>query len=143
MLGEIASYDPEKKTGTISNGKEVFTFHLDNWKPDVLPETGDEVKFDIRVTKAVNINLLGAELAKAGTAVKHKYLAAVLALFLGWAGAHRFYLGYYKIGIIQIVVTTTLVVSGLAGFAILWGFFETVLLVGGHLDRDAQGRPLK
>ena len=33
-----------------------------------------------------------------------KLIAALLAIFLGWVGAHKFYLGYMKAGIIQLVV---------------------------------------
>jgi TM2 domain-containing membrane protein YozV len=76
-------------------------------------------------------------------AVKYKYLAAVLALFLGWTGAHRFYLGFYRLGITQIILTVILYVTGLPGFAALWGFIEAVLLFGGQIYQDAKGRPLK
>ncbi|MEQ1529515.1 MAG: TM2 domain-containing protein [Methylococcales bacterium] len=143
MLGEIASYDVEKQTGTIRSGKELFQFTIANWLPDAPPEEGDEVKFDIRVTKAININLLGAVLNDKELAVKSKWLAAVLAFFLGWAGIHRLYLGYYQFAVMQMAVTAILVVSGLMGFAMLWGFIEAILLFGGHLDKDAKGRPLK
>jgi len=44
---------------------------------------------------------------------------------------------------IQIAVTAGLVSGGLMGFAMLWGFIETILLLGGHIDRDGKGRPLK
>jgi TM2 domain-containing membrane protein YozV len=37
-------------------------------------------------------------------AVKYKYVAAVLALFLGFTGLHRFYLGFYKLGFAQLAV---------------------------------------
>ena len=33
-----------------------------------------------------------------------KLIAALLAIFLGWVGAHKFYLGYMKAGIVSIVV---------------------------------------
>ncbi len=143
MLGEIEKYDPEKQTGSIRSGKELFHFTIDNWLADVPPEQGDEVKFDIRVTKAINVNLLGAVLNNSEPAVKSKYLAAILALFLGWAGVHRLYLGFYSLAAIQIAVTTALIGAGLMGFAFLWGFIESILLFGGHLDKDAKGRPLK
>jgi TM2 domain-containing membrane protein YozV len=76
-------------------------------------------------------------------AVKYKYLAAVLALFLGWTGAHRFYLGFYRMAFIQLTLTVILYVTGLPGFAALWGFIESILLFGGQINKDAKGRPFK
>ena len=37
-------------------------------------------------------------------AEKSKLVAALLAIFLGWVGAHKFYLGYQKEGIILLCV---------------------------------------
>ena len=53
---------------------------------------------------------------------------------------HRFYLGYTKIGIIQIVVTIFT-----CGIGSLWGFVEGILyLVGvGRLHHRRAGRPLR
>ncbi len=142
MIGLIKDYDPETKTGTITIGKESFTFDSSVWIPDVPPEHGDEVAFDLRGVKPYNVTLLGAIMNKEG-AVKKRYIAAILALFFGWMGAHRFYLGYYRVGIIQCVLTALLLVAGMMGYTLLWGFVESLLIFGGHIDRDGQGRPLK
>ena len=83
------------------------------------------------------INLLGVVLATP-KAVKSKYIAGALALFLGFLGAHRFYLGFYKLGLAQIAVTAATV-----GYGALWGFIEAVLILSGNLNKDAKGRPLK
>jgi TM2 domain-containing membrane protein YozV len=40
-----------------------------------------------------------------GSAQKEKWVAAVLAFFLGYFGIHKFYLGYKNEGIIMLVVT--------------------------------------
>lgn len=71
---------------------------------------------------------------------KSKVAAGLLGIFLGGFGVHRFYLGYTKIGVIQLVVT--LVTCGVGS---LWGFVEGILyLVGTNgFTTDAQGRPLK
>ena len=142
MYGLIKAYDPETQTGTITNGKENFNFEIKDWVASAPPEYGDEVAFDLRGVKPYNINLRGALLNK-DQAVKSKYIALALAFFLGWAGIHRFYLGYYRVGITQIIVNGLLVVAGMMGYALLWGFVESFLLFSGHLDKDAEGRPLK
>lgn len=142
MIGVIQSYDPETQAGTISNGKEVFQFVMGDWIAGAPPEQGDHVTFEVRGVKPCNINLYVATLDK-GEAVKYKYLALVLALVLGWAGGHRCYLGFYRIAIIQLTVTALLIVAGLPGYILLWSFVDALLIFGGHIDKDAKGRPLK
>jgi TM2 domain-containing membrane protein YozV len=142
VLGVIQSYDPEAQAGTISIGKEVFQFDMNDWIAGAPPEQGDHVTFEVRGVKPCNINLYVATLNK-GEAVKYKYLALALAFFLGWAGGHRFYLGYYRIAITQIIATALLIVAGLPGYILLWSFVDAILIFGGHLDKDAKGRPLK
>ena len=71
---------------------------------------------------------------------KSKLAAGLLGIFLGGFGVHRFYLGFTKIGIIQIVVTIFT-----CGIGSLWGFVEGILyLVGSNgYTTDASGRPLR
>lgn len=142
MIGEIESYDPDTQAGVIKNEGALFTFHLEDWIADVPPDEGDDVNFDAEGTTARNINLVGAYL-EPPKPVKYKYLAAALALFLGWTGAHRLYLGFYKLAFMQIMLTVVLYVTGLPGFAALWGFIEGILIFGGHIYKDAKDRPLK
>lgn len=142
MIGQIETYDPDAQTGTIKSENVLFTFHLEDWAADVPPDEGDDVNFEAEGTIANNIKLVGAYL-EPPKAVKYKYLAAVLALFLGWTGAHRLYLGFYRLAFIQITLTVVLYITGLPGFAALWGFIEGVLLFGGQINQDAKGRPLK
>lgn len=142
MIGHVESYDPDTQTGTIKSEGSLFTFHLEDWIADVPPDEGDDVNCDAEGTIANNIKLVGAYL-EPPKAVKYKYLAAVLALLLGWAGAHRLYLGFYKLAFIQITLTVILYVTGLPGFAMLWAFIESILLFGGQINKDAKGRPLK
>lgn len=137
MIGHIESYDPESQTGVIKSEENFFTFHIDDWVAEVPPDQGDDVNFDATELVASNIKLVGAYLEKP-KAVKSRYLAAFLALVLGFAGVHRFYLGFYKLGLAQIALT-----AATQGYGVLWGFIEAVLLFGGHISKDAKGRPLK
>jgi TM2 domain-containing membrane protein YozV len=143
MIGVIKAYDPETQTGTISTGKEDFQFDMSKWIANAPPEQGDHVKFDLAGVKPFNIDLYAASLNQ-GSGVKSKWLAFALAFFVGFAGVHRIYLGYYRIAITQIIVNTLLfVVAGLPGYAFLWGFVDAILILGGHIDKDAQNRPFK
>jgi TM2 domain-containing membrane protein YozV len=137
MIGHIENYDPDNQTGVIKSEDKLYDFHLNDWTAEVPPEPGDEVRFDATDAVAKNINLAGAFLDKP-KAVKYKYLAGILGLVLGGAGVHRLYLGYYGIALAQLAVTVLT-----AGYGLLWGFVEGVLILAGHLDKDAQGRPLK
>lgn len=142
MIGQIESYNPDSQTGTIKTEGAVFTFHLEDWIADVAPDEGDDVSFDAEGTIASNINLVGAYL-EPPKAVKYKYLAAVLSVFLGWSGAARLYLGFYRLAFFQAILTVILYTSGAQQFIMLWGFIEGILLFGGHINKDAKGRPLK
>ncbi|MGM9974766.1 MAG: TM2 domain-containing protein [Clostridiaceae bacterium] len=63
---------------------------------------------------------------------KSKLIAGLLGIFLGFLGAHRFYLGYKEIGTLQIVVTIlTCFVGG------VWGILEGILILLGIMDKDA------
>ena len=137
MIGYIESYEPDNQIGVIKSEEKSYTFHLDDWVAQVPPDVGDDVNFDIEGTIARNINLVGAYLTPL-KAVKYKYVAAVLALLLGFTGLHRFYLGFYWLGIAQLALTAATV-----GYGALWGFVEAVLLFAGHINKDAKGRPLK
>jgi TM2 domain-containing membrane protein YozV len=137
MIGHIESYDPDNQTGVVKSEEKSYTFHLNDWVAQVPPDQGDDVKFDAEESTARNINLVGAYLAPP-EAVKNKYVASFLALFLGFTGLHRFYLGFYGIGLAQLALT-----AATAGYGALWGFVEAILLFTGRINKDAKGRPLK
>jgi TM2 domain-containing membrane protein YozV len=70
---------------------------------------------------------------------KSKLVAGLLGILVGWAGVHRFYLGYTAIGVAQILVTFIT-----CGAGAIWGLIEGILiLVGSTITTDADGRPLK
>ena len=63
---------------------------------------------------------------------KQKIPAALLCWFLGVIGAHRFYLCYTNIGIIQILTL---------GGCGLWTIYDFIMILTGGL-KDADGREL-
>ena len=67
---------------------------------------------------------------------KDRSMAGNLGVVFGPIGAHRFYLGYPIHGIIQILLTLTIVGA-------LWGIYEGITILWGNEWRDGQGRLLR
>lgn len=73
----------------------------------------------------------------AGWAPKQKMVAGILGILLNGLGAHSFYLGNTKKGVIQLVVS--IVTCGLGG---IWGLIEGIQILTGSIKTDAYGVPL-
>jgi len=56
----------------------------------------------------------------------------LLAVFLGWAGVHRFYTGHTLFGILQLIT---------CGGSGVWQIIDIIFILTGKYT-DAQGRPL-
>ena len=137
MIGHIESYDEDTQTGVIKNEQGYFEFHKNDWSEEEGPYVGDDVLFEGKDGEATLVTLIGNYLQHLEP-IKSRTKAALLGFFLGGLGAHRFYLGFYRIAIVQIIVTALTL-----GFGVIWGFIEAVLIFGGHIDKDAKGHPLK
>lgn len=142
MIGHIESYDPETQTGVIKSEDKFFAFHIDDWVAQEPPEQDDDVRFEEEDTAAKNVDLVGAYLEKP-EAVKYKYVAAILALLFGSLGLHRLYLGQYLLVLRQLVITAVFGLTGFLPIALAWGFIEGFLIIAGHINKDAKGRPFK
>jgi TM2 domain-containing membrane protein YozV len=79
-----------------------------------------------------------------GAARKSKIAAALLGIFLGVFGIHRFYLGYTTIGIIQLALGLGgILTCGITSIAsAIWGLVDGIMILTGSINRDAQGQPL-
>ena len=64
--------------------------------------------------------------------MKSKMLAMALCMFVGWTGAHRFYLGYKVHGAVQLLT--------FGGFGI-WYWVDLILIALGKLP-DVEGNAL-
>ena len=141
MIGHIDNYNSESQSGEIKSEDKLYSFNLTGWSENVPPDVGDEVTFVAENESATQIRLLGVSIEKPN-AVKYKYLAVFLAIFLGWLGLHRFYLGHYRIAFSQLALSALLIYAGFIVFAPQWGFVDALLIFSGNL-KDGQGRPLK
>lgn len=69
---------------------------------------------------------------------KSRMTAGLLQILCGAIGLGRFYLGFNKVAVWQIVAT--FFSFGVAGA--VWGFVDGLLILSGALERDAKGNPL-
>jgi hypothetical protein len=138
MFGHIVRYDSKTQRGVLASGSKTYQFGLDAWILESPPYNGCHVEFEETPEGVKNIMLLGAYNPPRGEPVKSRLIAGLLGLALGWIGVHRFYLGFYKIGFFQILVTAITLGAGA-----VWGLADAVLILSGHIERDAQNRPLK
>ena len=76
--------------------------------------------------------------------IKNKLLAGLLALFLGAMGIHRFYLGYIKIGIVQLILWVLGYFTGGITWVIvqIWALIESILIFLGKI-KDSEGNDLE
>ncbi|WAR45084.1 TM2 domain-containing protein [Methylomonas rapida] len=137
MLGHLESYDERCQTGVVKHDGKFYEFHLDQWTSQQPPKEGDDVDFVEENGEITEIGPVGAYLVDSQP-VKSRIVAALLGVVLGAIGLHRMYLGFWGLGITQIIVTF---ITG--GFGVVWGFIEGVLIFTGHINKDAKGRFLK
>ena len=101
MKGKILEFNEESRSGIISGEDgNRYTLDISQWKASALPKTGNKVDFSIDGEAATAVY---AETASENASSK-KLAAALFAFFLGAFGAHKFYLGYTKQGVIMLCV---------------------------------------
>ena len=73
---------------------------------------------------------------------KSKVTAIVLVLFLGVVGAHRFYLGYTGIGIVQLALGVIGLLTGITYIIVfVWAIIDFIMILTGKLI-SSNGVPL-
>ena len=87
---------------------------------------------------------LNNNINKVDVKIRSKLLAGLLALFLGGMGIHRFYLGYIKIGMVQLILWFFGYFNGGITWIIveIWAFIECILIFLGII-KDSEGHPLE
>jgi TM2 domain-containing membrane protein YozV len=102
MQGRILGFDTARSEGMISgdDGRR-YGFDLGEWHHRNAPQSGQRVDFESSDGSATGIYVVGGS---ALTADKNRYVAALLAFFLGTLGLHKFYLGRIRAGIIMLCV---------------------------------------
>lgn len=101
MKGVILDFNQDNRTGLISGEDgERYNFSVEDWNGSSLPRPGNKIDFSVNEGKAEAIFVESHETSGASK----KIIAALFAIFLGAFGAHKFYLGYTKQGLIMLLV---------------------------------------
>jgi len=99
MKGKILGFNVDGKIGHISSGDSRYEFTKDDWMADLDPKSGMAVDFIEKDGNAVGVYPVEPNIVKVQD--KDRLVAALLAIFLGAIGIHKFYLGYKTQGIIM------------------------------------------
>lgn len=127
MKGKVLEFNQESRVGVISGDDDNrYQFQIQEWKGSSLPQAGNKIDFSVNGENAEAIYM---ETSTSGGGASKKVAAALFAFFLGSFGAHKFYLGYTKQGIIMLVVFLLgLILLGLPSIVIgIIAFIEFII----------------
>lgn len=131
MRGQVLGVDRVSGEGQISGEDgHRYTFRPDDWSDAKGPAVGARIDFATQDGRALRIfRLPDSDVASVGPARqpaandRNKYVAALLAFFLGTLGIHRFYLGRNGSAVLMIVISATIVGLLVTG---VWAFIDSV-----------------
>ncbi|ANS84933.1 hypothetical protein VSVS12_01166 [Vibrio scophthalmi] len=100
MKGTVLEFNSDERSGLVSGEDgQRYTLTGDDWRGQTLPKSGTKVDFTIEDGEAKSVY----PESKPDSAASKKIVAALFAFFLGAFGAHKFYLGYTKQGVIMLL----------------------------------------
>ena len=114
MNGTILDYSVQTSSGLITGDDgNRYNFVGAEWKDQAIPNRGTRVDFEAQGGDAVAIYRAMAAPSAGGISgtldgvmgsERTKVVAGLLGIFLGWAGAHKFYLGIKRPAMMQLAV---------------------------------------
>jgi TM2 domain-containing membrane protein YozV/cold shock CspA family protein len=107
MRGQVLAFDFRTGLGEISaDDGNRYKFVGTEWKPDRQPNAGQVVDFETATDEARAIYLVPNPIsASPSNSTPDRFVAGLLALFLGTLGIHKFYTGRNKAGLIMLLVS--------------------------------------
>jgi len=112
MQGKILAFDFRTGIGAVSGfDGNRYQFEVSEWNNAAMPKAGQTVDFKGEDDRATAVYPVAGS---ASSSEKSRVVAALLALFLGGLGIHKFYLGKNNAGLIMLLVS----VFGIILFAI-------------------------
>lgn len=147
MKGQILDYSIQKNAGVISaeNG-ERYKFEGAEWHADMQPTRGASVDFDVENGMAIGIyrslnsapsrakKSSNASHSSAGSSVKSKSTATLLAFLLGGFGTHKFYTGAWGWGLVYLgtfIFSWVFAIAFLSMGSDVGGFFYLLMFLPG------------
>ncbi len=122
MKGQILDYSVQTNSGIISgDDQNRYQFIGAEWRDQRVPSRGLSVDFDIdgagnaTSVYALNSAVQIPQLSHHQVGEKNRIIAAVLALFLGGFGIHKFYLGRIGWGVVYLLFCWTFI-PGIVAF---------------------------
>lgn len=112
MRGQILAYVADKEMGLIATAEgQRLSFRTADWMEVIPPERGMAVEcVALDAHRASQVQLALPEAVAVPPAPqplaqrpKRKPVLTLLALFLGYYGAHRFYMGAWGLGLLQLL----------------------------------------
>ncbi len=114
MKGKILDFSIQSNSGIITGDDgNRYNFSGSEWKSETPPTTGLRVDFEAEEKLALGIYVIQNDLKPTIKKTKDKLVAGLLAIFLGWLGIHKFYLGFTGPGLVYLLVNTL-------GWTITW-----------------------
>ena len=135
MRGKILAFDFRAGEGHISGDDgQRYRFAAAEWKPPMAPASGQAVDFEAAGREALAIYPLDGPLI---SGEKSKIAAALLAIFLGTLGIHKFYLNKNGSGLVMLLIS----VFGLAFAGLPTALMSVIAFIEGiiyltHNDED-------
>ncbi|MEA3010017.1 MAG: hypothetical protein QOJ91_1709 [Sphingomonadales bacterium] len=136
MRGQVLGVDTRTGDGiVIGDDGRRYSFKPLDWAARGEPAVGLEVDFETHESRALSIfpvpgsappPVAPASPSRSAGVVdndRNKYIAAVLAFFLGPLGIDRFYLGRTGSGIARLLLTCTFIG---AIFTLFWGYIDMI-----------------
>ncbi|WP_208440445.1 TM2 domain-containing protein [Bartonella raoultii] len=129
MKGKIIGQDQGDYFISGADGKR-YQFANWDWSGKKPPKVGDVVDFVCEGDTVKSIFPILTE----GQSSQSKVTLAIVCLFLGGLGIHRFMVGKTGTGVVMLLLTITLVGAIISGF---WAFIDfIVILTGNFRDKD-------
>lgn len=128
MRGQILGVDRTSGEGQISGEDgQRYSFSRGDWADTRGPAVGARIDFTTDGARALRIFRMpeSGEIAHRPAVAndRNKYVAAILAFFVGVLGVHRFYLGRIGSGIVMLLLTLTFFGMLVTG---LWAFIDMI-----------------
>ena len=104
MRGRLLAFDFRTGNGEISGlDGQRYRFSDSHWMTSGRPKIGEMLDFEASGERALAIYSLGAPAGAVAGRGKNRFVAALLAFFLGGFGIHKFYLGKNKAGVTMLL----------------------------------------